>query len=174
VLNTRITRGAVIRGTIKYPPAAGLGNFDTGMLVVAKAVLWCELPDWVLTYGAGKGSDDFPHDKTSDQWFNEAQFATYTEIGRCIAKKAREVRPRDEETPAPDGSVGRLPEALEVGTSLRGHPSGCRSVLGEGAGDHLIECGGQGGDLVARSGDGAAEVPVHDRRRRGPGRAAAR
>jgi hypothetical protein len=45
VLNARITRGAVIRGTIKYPPAAGLGNFDTGMLVVAKAVLWCELPD---------------------------------------------------------------------------------------------------------------------------------
>ena len=75
------------------------------MLVVATAVLWCELPEWALTYGAEKGSHDFPHDKTSDHWFNEAQFAPYTEIGRCIAKKAREVRPHHEETPAPDGSA---------------------------------------------------------------------
>ena len=60
---------------IKYPAAAGMGEHDTGMLIVAKAVLWQELPHWVLTYGAGKSGESFPNDKTSDQWFNEAQFA---------------------------------------------------------------------------------------------------
>ncbi len=90
-LNDRITAGAVLRGKITYPPAAGLGDNNTGTLIVAKAVLWRDLPDWVLTYGAS--SESFPNDKTSDQWFNEAQFAAYTEIGRLIAVKARTVPP---------------------------------------------------------------------------------
>ena len=64
--------GAVVRGIIKYPAAADLGENDTGLLIVAKAVLWQDLPDWVLTYGAGKSGESFPNDKTSDQWFNEA------------------------------------------------------------------------------------------------------
>ena len=71
-LNSRLTAGAVVRGIIKYPAAADLGENDTGLLIVAKAVLWQDLPDWVLTYGAGKSGESFPNDKTSDQWFNEA------------------------------------------------------------------------------------------------------
>lgn len=55
-------------------------------------MLWQELPDWVLTYGAGKSGASFPNDKTSDQWFNEAQFAAYIEVGRRIAVTARSVR----------------------------------------------------------------------------------
>jgi hypothetical protein len=98
-LNSRLTAGAVIRGKINYPAAAGLGANATGLLIVAKAVLWQDLPDWVLTYGAGKGGDSFPHDKTSDQWFSEAQFAAYTEIGRRIAAKARTVRPHSDDPP---------------------------------------------------------------------------
>ena len=90
-LNSRLTAGAVVRGVITYPVAAGLGENNTGLLIVAKAVLWEELPDWVLTYGAGGSGESFPNDKTSDQWFNEAQFAAYTEVGRRIAVKARTV-----------------------------------------------------------------------------------
>ncbi len=107
-LNSRLTAGAVLRGVITYPAAAGMGLHNTGMLIVAKAVLWQELPDWVLTYAAGKSGESFPSDKTSDQWFNEAQFAAYTEVGRRIAVRARTVRSYQEEpvppkVSAPDG-----------------------------------------------------------------------
>ena len=103
-LKSRLTEGAVVRGVISYPAAAGLGADSAGMLIVAKAVLWDELPDWVLTYGAGGSGASFPNDKTSDQWFNEAQFAAYTELGRRIAVKARTV-PSYEEYPVPPGST---------------------------------------------------------------------
>ena len=43
----------------------------------------------MLTYGAG--SEVFPHDSTSDQWFNEGQFAAYTELGRLLGRNAVEV-----------------------------------------------------------------------------------
>ena len=99
-LKSRLTEGSVVRGLIRYPAAAGLGADSTGMLVVAKAVLWDDLPDWVLTYGAGGSGASFPNDKTSDQWFNEAQFAAYTELGRRIAVKARTV-PSYGEYPVP-------------------------------------------------------------------------
>ncbi|HET6731583.1 hypothetical protein [Mycobacterium sp.] len=107
-LNNRLTAGAVLRGTIKYPSAAGLGENSTGLLIVAKAVLWRDLPDWVLTYGAGKGGEDFPQDKTSDQWFNEAQFACYTEIGRRIAVLARTVRPHGDHPVPPEDSASDM------------------------------------------------------------------
>ena len=103
-LNSRLTAGAVVRGTITYPDAAGLGENNKGLLIVAKAVLWRELPDWVLTYGAGGSGASFPNDKTSDQWFNEAQFAAYTEVGRRIAVKARTVPSHTEAPIPPEGS----------------------------------------------------------------------
>ena len=107
-LNSRLTAGAVVRGLVTYPAAAGMGENNIGMLIVAKAVLWHELPDWVLTYGAGGSGASFPNDKTSDQWFNEAQFAAYTEVGRRIAVKARTVGSYEEQpvpsgVPSPDG-----------------------------------------------------------------------
>jgi hypothetical protein len=109
-LNSRVTAGAVLRGRIKYPAAANLGADNDGLLIVAKAVLWQDLPDWVLTNGAGQEGENFPHDKTSDQWFNEAQFACYTEIGRLIAMKARTVRPSP-----PSPPPGVAPEVELVG-----------------------------------------------------------
>jgi hypothetical protein len=96
-LNSRITRGAVVRGRIKYPRAAGLGDGEasTGWLIVAKAVLWRDLPDWVLTFAAEKAGAEFPHENTSDQWFTEGQFAAHTELGRRIAANAIQVRGDD-------------------------------------------------------------------------------
>jgi hypothetical protein len=51
-------------------------------LLFAKAVLWDQSPDWLLTYAAS--SEEFPHDSTADQWFDEAQFGAYTELGRLL------------------------------------------------------------------------------------------
>jgi hypothetical protein len=103
-LNARITKGAVARGRIRYPEASGIGNeaARTGWLIIAKAVLWRQLPDWVLTYAAEKGGAEFPHDTTSGQWFSEGQFAAYTELGRCIAASAMDV-PAEGDIVAPTG-----------------------------------------------------------------------
>ncbi|MGV0787677.1 hypothetical protein ABQF33_12230 [Mycolicibacterium sp. XJ2] len=86
-LNKRLTAGTVTRGKILYPPAAGFAEESSeGTLIFAKAVLTEECPHWLLTYAAAH--DVFPHDSTSDQWFNEGQFAAYTEIGRIMAREA--------------------------------------------------------------------------------------
>lgn len=87
-LNKRLTAGAVIRAVVHYPAAAGISGDTNGVLIFAKATLWKELPDWVLTHAAGKGNSAFPHDSTGNQWFNEAQFSAYVEVGRCIAAEA--------------------------------------------------------------------------------------
>ncbi len=84
-LNSRLTKGTVVAGLITYPPAAGLPN-PTGVLIFAKAVLWEGSPQWLLTYAAS--SNVFPHDSTTDQWFNEGQFAAYTELGRIMGREA--------------------------------------------------------------------------------------
>jgi hypothetical protein len=86
-INGRITRGAVVEGTITYPAAAGLRE-RTGKLIFVKAVVSQACPYWLLTYAAS--NQIFPHDPTSDQWFNEGQFAAYTELGRVIAAEAVE------------------------------------------------------------------------------------
>lgn len=90
-LNDRLTAGAVIRAAIHYPAASGVGTDNTGVLIFAKATLWKGLPEWVLTHAASKGNENFPHDSTGNQWFNEAQFSAYIEVGRCIAKEAQRV-----------------------------------------------------------------------------------
>ncbi len=86
-LNDRLTKGTVTFGTITYPLAAGLPE-RSGVLIFAKAVLWDGCPEWLLTYAAS--SEVFPHDPTSDQWFNEAQFAAYTSLGTIMGKHAVE------------------------------------------------------------------------------------
>jgi hypothetical protein len=88
-LNKRVTRQAVLVADITYPEAAGLDKSRRrGVLIVAKAVLWRECPPELLTYAAAKENAIFPHDPTSDQWFNEAQFSAYTELGRLIGRSA--------------------------------------------------------------------------------------
>ena len=90
-INNRITKGTVVRGRITYPAASGLPKDQrAGTLIFAKAVLWQGCPDWLLTYGAA--SEIFPHDSTSDQWFDEGQFAAYTELGRLLGRNAVEAQ----------------------------------------------------------------------------------
>ena len=70
------------------------------MLVVAKAVLMGRPTRLGSDLRGRRQRRSFPNDKTSDQWFNEAQFAAYTELGRRIAVKARTV-PSYGEYPVP-------------------------------------------------------------------------
>ncbi|MEZ0358268.1 hypothetical protein [Mycobacterium sp. SA01] len=89
-LDARLTKATVLVGRIKYPAAADLGPDCFGTLIFAKTVLWEKLPYWLLTFAASKGNEQFPHDPTSNQWFNEGQFAAYTELGRQIALQAEQ------------------------------------------------------------------------------------
>jgi hypothetical protein len=88
-LNNRLAKRTVAVGLITYPAASGLPDSQRrdGVLIFAKAVLCRELPQWLLTYAAS--SDVFPHDPTSDQWFNEGQFAAYTQLGRIMGQQVR-------------------------------------------------------------------------------------
>jgi len=87
-LNSRLAKRTVAVGLITYPAASGLaeGPERRGVLIFAKAVLCRDFPEWLLTYAASNGV--FPHDPTSDQWFNEGQFAAYTEMGRIMGRQA--------------------------------------------------------------------------------------
>jgi hypothetical protein len=128
-LNARITKCAVARGRITYPAASGIETEEarTGWLIIAKAVLWRDLPDWVLTYAAQHGGAEFPHDNTSDQWFSEGQFAAYTEVGRGIAVSAMKV-PGDGTVPPDEIPV----EVMNVGVSTE-PPTAAPDMAGNGA-----------------------------------------
>lgn len=90
-LTTRLAQSPIITGTIYYPPESGLNHEIRGRLVVARAVLWPELPYPLLSYAARHS--EFPHDNTSDQWFDHAKFSAYTELGRRLGAAAREAGP---------------------------------------------------------------------------------
>ncbi|NIJ12313.1 hypothetical protein FHU38_002657 [Saccharomonospora amisosensis] len=101
-LAARLAANPVITGTIHYPPESGLAEKVTGRLVVARAVLWPELPYPLLSYAAQH--PEFPHDSTGDQWFDHGQFCAYTELGRHIGRQAVEAlsqRPADTGTTTP-------------------------------------------------------------------------
>ena len=128
-LNARISKDSVIRGKITYPAAAGLGDkpASTGWLIVAKAVLWRELPGWVLTYAAEKNGQEFPHHKTSDQWFDEAQFSAYTELGRRIGMRVLQVSTQGG-PPAPPAPAPRRVRYHDAATpKLRRRVSGAHT-----------------------------------------------
>ncbi|WP_147263821.1 patatin-like phospholipase family protein [Prauserella sp. PE36] len=96
----RLTASPLITGTIHYPPESGLAAEVTGRLVVARAVLFPELPYQLLSYAAHH--PEFPNDSTGDQWFDDAKFSAYAELGRRIGAKAREAaRPLVEPSPEP-------------------------------------------------------------------------
>ncbi|MFF5989600.1 patatin-like phospholipase family protein [Prauserella flavalba] len=99
----RLTASPLITGTIHYPPESGLAAEVTGRLVVARAVLFPELPYQLLSYAAHH--PEFPNDSTGDQWFDEGKFSAYTELGRRIGAQARQaarppVEPSAEPVPA--------------------------------------------------------------------------
>src|SRR5262249_44224975 len=64
-------------GRIGYSDVDGAGT--DGSLVYIKASMTGNEPVDVLNYAAGNTS--FPHQPTSDQWFDESQFESYRRLG---------------------------------------------------------------------------------------------
>jgi hypothetical protein len=92
MLTARLVKSPVITGTIHYPPESGLPPQQrTAHLVVAKALLWRELPYPLLSYAAHH--PEFPHDSTGDQFFDDGQFAAYTELGRRLGELVNKHKP---------------------------------------------------------------------------------
>ncbi len=66
-------------GTIVYPEG------KKGRLIYVKPGIYGSEPRDVLNYAATH--PDFPHESTSDQWFDESQFESYRRLGRHVAKR---------------------------------------------------------------------------------------
>ena len=89
-LNARLSRSAVLRGVIQYPEPFRLDGepeaSSTGTLVVAKALLTRDVPYELLTYALKETT--FPHQGTSDQFFDHEQFDAYRALGFHIGTAA--------------------------------------------------------------------------------------
>ena len=79
---------------ICYEAADGAGA-PNGRLVYIKPALFGRgqpVPYDVLAYA--KGSADFPHESTTDQWFDEAQFESYRVLGKHLMRQITGTAPR--------------------------------------------------------------------------------
>jgi len=116
-LNATLTREPVITGTIHYPPASGLPvGSRTGVIYVAKALLWPNMAYSLLSYAAQ--NPVFPHDSTSDQWFDDDQFTAYTQLGRELGKIVK--RLRDQPVVNHDGHL--VQDGVAAPANLRAAP----------------------------------------------------
>ncbi|MEU5363070.1 hypothetical protein ABZ354_06125 [Streptomyces sp. NPDC005925] len=94
-VNARLSKAAVITGKITYPKDLEIRNGQgrttwtgrEGRLIVARATLTGDLPYPLLSYAAAHPV--FPHDSTSDQWFDHQQFDAYQTLGRCIGAQVQ-------------------------------------------------------------------------------------
>lgn len=98
-------RGYAI-GTIEYPDA------PWGVIVYVKSTLTRGLPGDL--YGYKKRNDDFPHQTTLDQFFDEDQFEAYRELGYRLAAQLF----RDIEDARKDGKTPLPPDLGKVATLL--------------------------------------------------------
>jgi len=89
-LGDRLASTGVLTGEITYPEpvtfSAEAPPTRTGILVVAKATLDRDLPYDLLSYAVS--NQVFPHDSTSDQWFDHGQFDAYQALGRHLGALA--------------------------------------------------------------------------------------
>ncbi|SDC56349.1 hypothetical protein SAMN05660690_1920 [Geodermatophilus telluris] len=96
-LNARLCARGVVTLRVTYPEESGLPEGQrSGVLVLAKAVLWRDLPYEVLAYAAT--DPVFPHDSTADQWFDEAKFSSYKRLGYELGRRCLSV-PEDAGSP---------------------------------------------------------------------------
>lgn len=100
-LADRMATSPVVIGTVHYPPESGLDEGVTGELIVARGVLWPDLPYTLQSYAVHH--PEFPNDSTGDQWFGHGEFAAYTELG---AQLGAAVRART--SPSPPSTGPRL------------------------------------------------------------------
>lgn len=83
-LNSRLSKSAVICGTISYPKT-GTQEALTGGLVFAQADLTHDLPYDILEYT--QDDPGFPNDGTADQWFDCNRFDAYKRLGWYLGQE---------------------------------------------------------------------------------------
>ncbi|WP_344073755.1 hypothetical protein [Streptomyces crystallinus] len=90
-LNARLSRTSVVTGDITYPEDLDIDGERSrhGTLIVARTTLTRDLPYQLLSYAASHPV--FPHDSTSDQWFDHQQFYAYQTLGRCLGERVQEL-----------------------------------------------------------------------------------
>ncbi|MGG2459758.1 hypothetical protein ACO0M4_08035 [Streptomyces sp. RGM 3693] len=100
-LNLRLSAEAVVEGEIVYPRALvderGRTLGTRGRLIVARATLTADMPYELLAYA--QADQEFPHDGTSDQWFDSRRFDAYQELGHWIGERVAALLPVESSTP---------------------------------------------------------------------------
>jgi hypothetical protein len=76
------SRSHCVLAKVYYPPRDG-GDVEVGHLLYVKASITGEETEAIREYRAR--NVDFPHETTADQFFDEAQFESYRELGHHIA-----------------------------------------------------------------------------------------
>jgi hypothetical protein len=74
-----------VAGTIRYQPGAGGGD---GLLIYIKPSMIGSEPEDIRHYRESR--PDFPHEGTSDQFFDEAQWESYRRLGQCAGESVFE------------------------------------------------------------------------------------
>jgi GNAT superfamily N-acetyltransferase len=80
----RISRQHVAVGTISYDPRGDQN--DTGILIYLKPTLTGDEPCDITQYKTR--NEDFPHESTGDQFYDEAQWESYRRLGEHAARSA--------------------------------------------------------------------------------------
>ena len=93
-------------GTIEYPPMGGSESPNQGYLLYIKASLTGDEPLPVLDYRSRHA--DFPHQSTADQFFDEAQFEAYRQLGHHIAEELFRKELLEDTYQNPDGWLEAL------------------------------------------------------------------
>jgi hypothetical protein len=89
--NSSTTQGLCCAlGKIRYSRADGTDQKDDGLLLYFKPTLRGEAQIPYDVYSYSKSRQDFPHESTVDQWFNESQFESYRALGFHLAQQLTE------------------------------------------------------------------------------------
>ncbi|MFI5979063.1 hypothetical protein [Streptomyces sp. NPDC051452] len=96
-LDLRLSVDTVVEGQIVYPCALvdehGQSLGTRGRLIVARATLTPDMPYALLAYA--QSNQQFPHDGTSDQWFDSRRFDAYQALGHRMGLRVAELLPMD-------------------------------------------------------------------------------
>jgi hypothetical protein len=87
----------------------------TGVIILFKPVLTGKEDADLLQYGREDGQG-FPHQATTDQWYDEAQFESYRRLGQLTAHALMESL--EEEDRQKDGQVKEINQRLKAGSPI--------------------------------------------------------
>ncbi|AKJ14707.1 hypothetical protein ABB07_33000 [Streptomyces incarnatus] len=100
-LDLRLSADTVVEGKIVYPRALVDGHGRPlgrrGRLIVARATLTPDMPYALLAYA--QSDQQFPHDGTSDQWFDSRRFDAYQALGYRMGKRVAQLLPVNSSAP---------------------------------------------------------------------------